>query len=606
MYKCDRCPFSTSSENYLQKHILDLHSDGDDIRCDQCEFTCGHELLLKKHQNAEHKQPKPEKVFQCQLCDFSQTKRCLLARHMRRVHSTATPYKCDKCNYSAKEVSQLHVHQRVHEDERRYLCSECGYTCKWANQLKIHQMSHTGEKPFTCPYCSYACERSDKLKIHVRTHTKEKPYMCEQCGFRCSTKSSLRSHSRKHRSDKPYQCQLCDSCFKYPTGLYLHMKTHKEDKPFKCEHCSYSTPFKRCLQQHMLQHTGERPFKCQYCLYTATQKGNFQAHMQKKHPWVTNTAGTGGEQAGTSTDAVQQPTDPAEGTLQNKRYKCHLCSYSIDKKQRLDRHVEKHLRGIIQTPGHDGCPVTMATLLEPEGEALATLSTVSSLRSRVSVGRRNRVSNKEKAARQELKEPVSASQSQQELIQVESSAFTASPDNVAPRRELLQMAAPQSIDLSVLRNEALRTEVLRDQGYGERERAPLQMANQEQLQMTSRQEYVLPSHTMSMSMDRNVQLSQLSQARSLPKPGPRVSSVDRAQDMEQPALQTLTNMETVHIPTTSQAMGHDQGGNPMQQYSTIDQYSIPMLMGFMPAVSNPGGFSQTPMGTPGFHNRQQY
>ncbi|XP_066264253.1 uncharacterized protein [Branchiostoma lanceolatum] len=300
-----------------------------------------------------------------------------------------------------------------------------------------------------------------------------------------------------------------------------------------------------------------------------------------------------------------QQTDPAEGTLQNKRYKCHLCSYSIDKKQRLDRHVEKHLRGIIQTPGHDGCPVTMATILEPEGEALATLSTVSSMRSRVSIGRRNRVSNKDKGARQEVKEPVSASQSQQELIQVESSAFTASPDSVTPRRELLQMAAPQSIDLSVLRNEALRTEVMRDQGYVERERTPLQMTNQEQLQMTSRQEYVLPSHTMSMTMDRNVQLSQI-QARGLPKPGPRVSAVDRGQDMDQPALQTLTNMETVHIPTTSQALGHDQAGNPMQQYSTIDQYSIPMLMGFMPAVSNPGGFSQTPMGTPGFHNRQQY
>eukprot|EP00058_Branchiostoma_floridae_P019620 XP_002605110.1 hypothetical protein BRAFLDRAFT_84220 [Branchiostoma floridae] len=253
------------------------------------------------------------------------------------------------------------------------------------------------------------------------------------------------------------------------------------------------------------------------------------------------------------------------------------------------------------------------------------------------------------------------------LCQVESSAFTASPDSVTPRRELLQMAAPQSIDLSVLRNEALRTEVMRDQGYVERERAPLQMTSQEQLQMTSRQEYVLPSHTMSMTMDRNVQLSQIQgrslpkpgprvssvdrgqemdqpalqlsqiqgrslpkpgphvssvdrgqemdqpalqlshiQGSSLPKPGPRVSSVDRGQDMDQPALQTLTNMETVHIPTTSQALGHDQTGNPMQQYSTIDQYSIPMLMGFMPAVSNPGGFSQTPMGTPGFHNRQQY
>ncbi|KAI8497649.1 hypothetical protein Bbelb_243010 [Branchiostoma belcheri] len=32
-----------------------------------------------------------------------------------------------------------------------------------------------------------------------------------------------------------------------------------------------------------------------------------------------------------------QPTDPAEGTLQNKWYKCHLCSYSIDKKQRLEK-----------------------------------------------------------------------------------------------------------------------------------------------------------------------------------------------------------------------------------------------------------------------------
>ncbi|KAI8497693.1 zonula adherens maintenance [Branchiostoma belcheri] len=45
----------------------------------------------------------------------------------------------------------------------------------------------------------------------------------------------------------------------------------------------------------------------------------------------------------------KQPTDPAEGTLQNKRYKCHLCSYSIDKKQRLDQHMEKQHLHLCQT-----------------------------------------------------------------------------------------------------------------------------------------------------------------------------------------------------------------------------------------------------------------
>ena len=67
---------------------------------------------------------------------------------------------------------------RTHAEERPYECSKCDYSAKQIRNLHSHLKTHTGERPFKCDRCDYAAARKETLQKHLKTHTKERPNRC--------------------------------------------------------------------------------------------------------------------------------------------------------------------------------------------------------------------------------------------------------------------------------------------------------------------------------------------------------------------------------------------------------------------------------------------
>jgi KRAB domain-containing zinc finger protein len=112
---CPHCDYKTDKQNYLDKHIKNLHDGAElgfvcpvancekrlfsqqnvqfhikavhdrvkDKKCPKCDFCTSWEKTLKHHVTKIHQ---CEKLFQCLLCDFQSSKKSHVRTHMKKVH----------------------------------------------------------------------------------------------------------------------------------------------------------------------------------------------------------------------------------------------------------------------------------------------------------------------------------------------------------------------------------------------------------------------------------------------------------------------------------------------------------------------------------------
>ncbi|XP_035527119.1 zinc finger and BTB domain-containing protein 41 isoform X3 [Morone saxatilis] len=127
----------------------------------------------------------------------------------------------------------------------------------------------SSKKTLKCPKCDKTFDRAGKYESHTRVHTGEKPFQCDICLQRYSTKSNLTVHKKKHTSDAPLQ-----------------------KKEHKCPFCSKLHASKKTLARHVRRfhpdHIQEfftkkkrksEGWKCAICLKTFTRRPHLQEHM---------------------------------------------------------------------------------------------------------------------------------------------------------------------------------------------------------------------------------------------------------------------------------------------------------------------------------------
>ena len=82
----------------------------------------------------------PQQVgFACPDCGKVFAKKSLLSRHHREEHE-GVRYPCNKCNYQAKQRSQLKCHMEGKHNDNRLRCGDyCNFQTKWGKSLKRHR-----------------------------------------------------------------------------------------------------------------------------------------------------------------------------------------------------------------------------------------------------------------------------------------------------------------------------------------------------------------------------------------------------------------------------------------------------------------------------------
>ena len=162
IYRCKLCSKGNfSSEEVLQKHILDNHS-GVEYRCSECQKVFANTDARRRHKQTMH----GEKTEKCDECDGMFRTNVLLRCHIRIVHNKVKDKICPLCGqeYYNKAVLQTHIDR--HENNRQWKCEYCDKRFLTHRAQKSHMDRHN--LAYQCSQCEKKKGSTDELNEHTR------------------------------------------------------------------------------------------------------------------------------------------------------------------------------------------------------------------------------------------------------------------------------------------------------------------------------------------------------------------------------------------------------------------------------------------------------
>ena len=175
--------------------------------------------------------------YKCEKCPYTTTNINILNKHIRQEH-ISTLYPCVICDLQVRSMEELRNHQKnehVNTNPATKLnCANCKFVARTEKELSIHKITHMSESSFNCELCDFTSESKSTLYSHEKnTHNKSK-YQCNLCTKYFAKPESLEEHkTRKHNIDM-YPCNDCGFKSKSLTGLDSHIEsTHDTIKKNK-------------------------------------------------------------------------------------------------------------------------------------------------------------------------------------------------------------------------------------------------------------------------------------------------------------------------------------------------------------------------------------
>ena len=195
-FKCEKCPYASSSKRHMKSHINEVHDKIKGFACSECSYIASQKHTLAGHMVSVHKLG--DKKFSCDKCPYASSHKSHMKSHIDEVHEKIRRYACGECSYTALRKRSLPMHMlSVHKmGEKKFSCDKCSFASLTNNELKIHTKGvHDKIRDHICGECDFATSQSCLLKVHVESvHERKTNHICKDCGYATYHKASLKKH----------------------------------------------------------------------------------------------------------------------------------------------------------------------------------------------------------------------------------------------------------------------------------------------------------------------------------------------------------------------------------------------------------------------------
>lgn len=388
-YACKLCPAKFQLKQFIMKHVLDVHEDGQSrvpLACVHCGSRFKDKSLIKKHiRNGEC-----TVYIACDLCTEKFGNMQDFSDHALAVHAGSF----DQSDNQNKCV-----------DGRPTDCPICGKkNSSYPNLVKHLKIIHNEETPHYCQHCDSKFEQAADLNKHiyiehsdrtlgvqttepdmslVKEEAEEYHYSCTECNAIFETVDAWTDHQVAEHNQVAHHCDQCDKKFLRPSELAEHKNTHLRVKFYPCSICtnSYSTPQK--LSEHVQQmHPGVGvgitpgfPSFCEICVRSFKSRQAYSNHM-RIHAKVPTTNRKPGEAKGFAPQIIGKPIRQFSAVqpgfvfkpncnVPNAPYSCDICGKGFMHKKNIWKH-KKVLHADLLNDRNDSEENTMQASTEED------------------------------------------------------------------------------------------------------------------------------------------------------------------------------------------------------------------------------------------------
>ena len=174
---CNQCKVSFSTNESLQSHLQDVHSNLDKI-----EITVNSGEELKEGGKSQE--------------------RSVMYQKLPPRGKMKGKQKCPQCTYETSYYGSMNRHIReVHDKVRNHKCDECGFATSQKGNLRAHLASvhNICERWFKCQLCAFKTHAKFFLIRHMESgahnnHNEKNLIKCEQCPFMTKFTSTFKRH----------------------------------------------------------------------------------------------------------------------------------------------------------------------------------------------------------------------------------------------------------------------------------------------------------------------------------------------------------------------------------------------------------------------------
>lgn len=387
-YACKLCPAKFQLKQFIMKHVLDVHEDGQSqvpLVCVHCGSRFKDKSLIKKHiRNGEC-----TVYVSCDLCSEKFASMHEFNEHALAVHAGSfdqnesqskcidgRPTDCPLCGKKNSSYTNLTRHLKfVHNEEQPHYCKHCDAKFEQTADLDNHiYMEHSDR----------ALHMTTEVDMSlVKEEAEEYHYSCTECNAIFETVDAWTDHQVAEHNQVAHHCDQCNKKFLRLSELAEHKNTHFRVKFYPCSVCnnSYNTPQK--LSEHVQQsHPGagalatmDAEFYCDICIRSFKSRQAYSNHM-RIHAKVPTTNRKPGEPKSFAPQIIGKPIKhfptvqsnivfKPNCTVPNAPYSCDICGKGFMHKKNIWKH-KKVLHADLLNDRNDSEENTMQASTEED------------------------------------------------------------------------------------------------------------------------------------------------------------------------------------------------------------------------------------------------